>query len=312
MRRFLLLFLALALALGLFPGCAAKPAGDGEKLNVVVSAFPEYDFVRAVAGDLVSITMLLAPGAEAHSYEPTPQDIARVRSCRVFVYGGGESDVWLDRILDNEGREGKTILSLMDCCALREEEVQEHMTAEEEEEGETEYDEHVWTSPINAIAITEALRDALSEADPDNAAAYAANAAAYVGKLEDLDTALRALVAGAKRRLLVFGDRFPFLYFVREYGLDYAAAFPGCSSGTDVNPSTVAHLIDLVQAESIPVVFRCDLSAGKIADTIAEGTGAKVLTLWSCHTVSRDAFQAGETYLSLWEKNLEALKEALY
>jgi len=312
MKRFLLFCLALSLGLGLFPGCAAKSAGDGDRLDVVVSAFPEYDFVRAVAGDLAEITLLLPPGAEAHSYEPTPQDIARVRSCRVFVYGGGESDVWLDRILDSEGREGKTVLSLMDCCALREEEVQEHMTAGEAEGGGTEYDEHVWTSPVNAIAITEAVRDALSGADPGNAAAYAANAAAHIEKLEDLDAALRGLAAGAKRKLLVFGDRFPFLYFVREYGLDYAAAFPGCSSGTDVNPSTVAHLIDLVKAEGIPVVFRCDLSAGKIADTIAEGTGAKVLTLWSGHTVSRDAFRDGETYLSLWEKNLEALKEALY
>lgn len=312
MKRMMLFFL---LAVLLFAGCAGKsPSGSGDKLKVTAAAFPEYDFVRAVAGDLAEITLLLPPGAEAHSYEPTPQDIARIGACRVFVYGGGESDVWLDRILDSGDREGKIILSLMDCCALREEEIQEFMTAEEEEEEgeETEYDEHVWTSPVNAIAITEAVRDALKEADPENAAAYTANAEAYIQKLRELDISLRELVKNAKRQLLVFGDRFPFLYFVREYGLSYAAAFPGCSSGTDVNPATVAHLIDLVKAEGIPVVFRCDLSAGKIADTIAESTGARVLTLWSGHTVSRDAFQAGETYLTLWAKNLEALKEALY
>ncbi len=312
MKRMMLFFL---LAVLLFAGCAGRsPSGSGDKLKVTAAAFPEYDFVRAVAGDLAEITLLLPPGAEAHSYEPTPQDIARIGACRVFVYGGGESDVWLDRILDSGDREGKIILSLMDCCALREEEIQEFMTAEEEEEEgeETEYDEHVWTSPVNAIAITEAVRDALKEADPENAAAYTANAEAYIQKLRELDISLRELVKNAKRQLLVFGDRFPFLYFVREYGLSYAAAFPGCSSGTDVNPATVAHLIDLVKAEGIPVVFRCDLSAGKIADTIAESTGARVLTLWSGHTVSRDAFQAGETYLTLWAKNLEALKEALY
>ena len=312
MKRMMLFFL---LAVLLFAGCAGRsPSGSGDKLKVTAAAFPEYDFVRAVAGDLAEITLLLPPGAEAHSYEPTPQDIARIGACRVFVYGGGESDVWLDRILDSGDREGKIILSLMDCCALREEEIQEFMTAEEEEEEgeETEYDEHVWTSPVNAIAITEAVRDALKEADPENAAAYAANAEAYIRQLRELDASIRELVKDAKRRLLVFGDRFPFLYFVREYGLSYAAAFPGCSSGTDVNPATVAHLIDLVKAEGIPVVFRCDLSAGKIADTIAESTGAGVLTLWSGHTVSRDAFQAGETYLTLWAKNLEALKEALY
>ena len=312
MKRVILFFL---LAVLLLTGCAGRsPSGSGDKLKVTAAAFPEYDFVRAVAGDLAEITLLLPPGAEAHSYEPTPQDIARIGACRVFVYGGGESDVWLDRILDSGDREGKIILSLMDCCALREEEIQEFMTAEEEEEEgeETEYDEHVWTSPVNAIAITEAVRDALKEADPENAAAYTANAEAYIRQLRELDASIRELVKDAKRRLLVFGDRFPFLYFVREYGLSYAAAFPGCSSGTDVNPATVAHLIDLVKAEGIPVVFRCDLSAGKIADTIAESTGAGVLTLWSGHTVSRDAFQAGETYLTLWAKNLEALKEALY
>ncbi len=311
MKRVILFFL---LAVLLLTGCAGgSHSGSGDKLKVTAAAFPEYDFVRAVAGDLAEITLLLPPGAEAHFYEPTPQDIARIGACRVFVYGGGESDVWLDRILDSGDREGKIILSLMDCCALREEEIQEFMTAEAEEEGEeTEYDEHVWTSPVNAIAITEAVRDALKEADPENAAAYTANAEAYIRQLRELDASIRELVKDAKRRLLVFGDRFPFLYFVREYGLSYAAAFPGCSSGTDVNPATVAHLIDLVKAEGIPVVFRCDLSAGKIADTIAESTGAGVLTLWSGHTVSRDAFQAGETYLTLWAKNLEALKEALY
>lgn len=311
MRKLLGFLLLAALLLG---GCAAgNTGGAGDKVKVTVSAFPEYDFVRAVTGDLAEISLLLPPGAEAHSYEPTPQDMARLNACRVFVYGGGESDVWLDRVLDSQGREGKTILSLMDCCALREEEVQEHMTVEEEEEEEeTEYDEHVWTSPKNAMAIVKAVRDALGQADPKNKAAYEANAAAYLEKLEGLDASLRELVKGAKRKLLVFGDRFPFLYFVREYGLEYAAAFPGCSSSTDVNPATLARLIDLTEEEGIPVVFKVDFSAGKIADTIAEATGAKVLTLWSAHNVSRDAFQAGETYLSLWEKNLEALKEALY
>lgn len=309
MKRAVILILLAAL---LLPGCAGRTAsGGGDRLRVTVSAFPEYDFVRAVAGDLAEISLLLPPGTEAHSYEPTPQDMARLNACRVFVYGGGESDVWLDRVLDSQGREGKIILSLMDCCALREEEVQEHMTAEEEEEEEGAYDEHVWTSPVNAMVIVGAVRDALIQADPENKDAYGRNAAAYLEKLEALDAALRDLVSGAKRKLLVFGDRFPFLYFVREYGLEYAAAFPGCSSQTDVNPATLAHLIDVTEEEGIPVVFRVDLSTGKIADTIAEASGAKVLTLWSAHNVSRDAFQAGETYLTLWEKNLEALKEAL-
>ena len=302
---------ALALLLLLAPACSGRPEKNGDLLQVTVSAFPEYDFVRAVGGSLVQISLLLPPGAEPHSYEPSPQDMVKLQSCRVFVYGGGESDVWLDRLLEADSLEGKTVLSLMDCAQLRPEETQEFMSGAEEAEEETEYDEHVWTSPVNAMRIVRAVEEALSGADPAHRADYAANARAYLDRLEDLDAAFRELAAGAKRRLLVFGDRFPFLYFVREYGLDYAAAFPGCSSATDADPSTLMHLIDLVREEEIPVVFRCDLSAGKLADTIAEATGAKVLTLWSGHTVAPEDFKAGITFLDLLEKDLAALKEAL-
>ncbi len=309
MKKLFTLLTAL-LCLLLLPACAAGRQESG-KLKAVASAFPEYDLLRAVGGDLVEVTLLLKPGMEAHSFEPTPQDILAIRSASLFVYGGGESDVWADRLLASGDLGDIRVLAFMDHALLRKEEALEYMTVEEAEEEGDEYDEHVWTSPKNEILLTEALRDVLAELDPDHAGEYRANAESYIGKLNSLDGELRELAASSKRDLLVVGDRFPFLYLVREYGLRYAAAFPGCSGETDADPSTVAHLIDTVAAEGIPVVFKCDLSAGKLADTIAEATGAKVLTLYSAHTLSKTDFEAGETYLSLMERNLLALKEAL-
>ena len=302
--------LLLGCCLLLFSGCAGKTAETG-RLKAVASAFPEYDLLRAVGGDRVEAAMLLKPGMEAHSFEPSPQDILAIRTSKLFVYGGGESDVWADRLLESGDLGDTKVLTLMDHALLRREETLEYMTVEEAEAEGDEYDEHVWTSPKNMLILTKAMQDALTELDPAGAEEYRANAESYAAKLKDLDTQLRELAQNSKRTLLVFGDRFPFLYLTREYGFDYAAAFPGCSGETDANPATVARLIDIVQEESIPVVFKCDLSEGKLADTIAEAAGAKVLTLYSAHTLSKDDFEAGETYLSLMAKNTEALREAL-
>ena len=301
---------ALLCCLVLLPACAGKAPESG-KLKAVASAFPEYDLLRAVGGELTDVTLLLKPGMEAHSYEPTPQDILAIRGASLFVYGGGESDAWADRLLASGDLGSIRVLAFMDHALLREEETQEHMTAAEAQEAGEEYDEHVWTSPRNVILLTEALRDALAELDPAHAEDYRANAEAYIRKLEALDGELRTLAETSVRDLLVVGDRFPFLYLVREYGLSYEAAFPGCSEESDADPATVAHLIDTVATGDIPVVFKCDLSAGKLADTIAEATGAKVRTLYSAHTLSKEDFEAGETYLSLMERNLEAMREAL-
>ena len=308
MRKLISLFLLLALLLPL--AACGETQTDSGKLKVVASAFPEYDLTRAVAGERAEVTLLLKPGTEPHSYEPTPQDVLSLHSAALFVYGGGESDVWAERLLSGDLKNLNT-LKLMDYALLREEETPEYMTVSEAEEEEDVYDEHVWTSPINAMRIIEGIRDTLCALDPDGAEIYRANAEAYLAELNALDGKLRELTENASRKLLLFGDRFPFLYLTREYGLDYAAAFPGCSGDTDANPATVAYLIDMAAAEGIPTVLKCDLSAGKLADTIAEATGAKVLTLYSAHTVSKADFEAGETYLSLMERNLTVLREAL-
>ena len=308
MKKLLCGILLLALLLPL--AACGKTQADSGKLKVVASAFPEYDLTRAVAGERAEVTLLLKPGTEPHSYEPTPQDVLSLHNAALFVYGGGESDVWADRLLSGD-LSGLNTLKLMDYALLREEETPDYMTVSEAEEEEDVYDEHVWTSPLNAMRIVEGIRDALCEIDPDGAETYQANAEAYLAELTTLDGKLRELTENAERKLLLFGDRFPFLYLTREYGLDYAAAFPGCSGDTDANPATVAYLIDMAAEEQLPVVLKCDLSAGKLADTIAEACGARVLTLYSAHTVSKADFEAGETYLSLMERNLTVLREAL-
>lgn len=308
-----ILILCMLVVLG---GCTEKEKKDEEeKLKVVTTIFPPYDFARAIAGDQVELSMLLKPGAESHSYEPTPQDILKIQDCDVFIYVGGESDEWVRQILESVDTKGKQIITLMDMVEPVKEETVEGMQEEhleEQEEGhEMEYDEHVWTSPINAVAISEGILKALKQEAPEHAKDYEKRAAAYEEKLKNLDKRFRELTSKAKRNTIVVGDRFPFRYFVEAYGLKYYAAFPGCVAESEPSAATVAFLIDKVKSEKIPVVFTIELSNGKMSQMIAEETGAKICLFHSCHNLSAEDFEAGETYLSLMEKNYKAMKEAL-
>ena len=307
---------ALLLCALLLAGCAAPPADVPEdgRLRVVTTLFPYYDFARAVAGDRAEVTLLLSPGREAHSFEPTPLDAVRISRADVFVYNGGESEEWVEDMLSAAGEDIGTVLCMMDFVDAREEEFVEGMQGAEEEEedsDEIEYDEHVWTSPANAVQLCEALRDGLCEADPANAEAYRANCAAYVEQLSGLDARFAALRERAGRDLLVFADRMPLLYFCETYDLRYCAAFHGCSSDTEPSLATLKYLIDKVAQEQIPVVYTVDLDSQRIAEAVAEATGAGIERLWSLQTISRADFDAGETYVSMMERNLDALEKGL-
>jgi zinc transport system substrate-binding protein len=307
--------LALACALMLMPfayGQAGEAPDTGRKISVVATNFPPFDFARVIAGDKADVVMLLPPASESHSFEPTPQDVIRVQRCDVFIYVGGESDTWVNGVLDSMDTSAMKIVTLMDCVTPVEEDTVEGMEPEEEEAGdEPAYDEHVWTSPKNVRLIVEKIADALSEADPANAEVYRRNAEAYQGELDVLDAAFQAVVDGAVRKTLVFGDRFPFRYFTDAYGLTYFAAFPGCSTETEASAATIRFLIDKIRAEHIPVVFHIELSNRKIADTLSESTGAKVLLLHSVHNITKSDFENGLGYLDLMRGNVENLKEAL-
>ncbi len=329
MRRIMAIVLALALLTAL-AGCAAAPEADSGKLQVVATLFPYYDFARAIGGEDAEVTLLVAAGREAHSFEPTPLDVIKVWRSDVFLYNGGESEAWVEEILDAAGENIRETVAIMDGLELLEEEMaegmqesasahdhhddhdeQDHDEHDDHDDEEIEYDEHVWTSPVMACGICETIRDALCRADPAHAEGYTARAEDYMAKLQDLDAQFREVVAQGRRSTLVFGDRFPLLYFCRTYGLDYRAAFQGCAADTEPRLGTLQYLIDYVGQEEIPVVYTIELSSHKIADAIAETTGAAVLTFESCQTVSRADFAAGCTYLDLMERNVAALREGL-
>jgi zinc transport system substrate-binding protein len=326
----------LSLSAGLSASPRKEPADNG-KPTVVTTLFPPYDFVRQIAGESVNLTMLLPPGAESHSFEPTPQDIIKIQNSSLFIYAGGESDAWVDRILSTLDTSRIRVLRLMDCVEIVEEEIVEGMQDDEHDhededhdhegeeedhdhegeeedhdhEEEAEYDEHVWTSPRNAKLIVERISGELCEIDRAKAGEFRAKTGDYLAKLDALDAAFRNAVNQGRRRIFIFGDRFPFRYFADAYGLRYFAAFPGCSTETEASAATVAFLIDKVRAEQIPVVFHIELSNEKIADTICEATGAKKALFHAAHNVSRQEFTGGASYLELMTKNVEALKEAL-
>jgi zinc transport system substrate-binding protein len=315
MKKFCILAALLVL---LFPlaGCDAQTSGEDGRINVVALSFPPYDFARAVAGDCADVTMLLSPGTELHSYDPTPRDIRTIRDCDLFLYGGGVSDAWMTDVLASLGETDVRILAMTELIELLEqpEEDHNHEADHTHDEGHDHgrYDEHVWTSPSNAAAITAAIRTALCELDPNNADTYNRNADAYIGEMKSLAADISDFVArDAVRRTLVFADRFPFLYFVEEFGLSYLSAFPGCAEQTEPGAQTIAALTKKVTEEKIPVVFYTEFSTQQMADSLCESTGAEKLLFHSCHNVSKSDFDAGVTYVSLMRQNFENLRKAL-
>ena len=310
---------ALLLCVLLLAGCAApEQVQDDGKISIVCTLFPYYDFARQIAGDRANVTLLLSPGREAHSFEPTPRDALAVANADVFLYNGGEGELWVDDMLDAAGEDIGTVACMMDCVDAREEEIVEGMQVcehehdhEHEDSDEIEYDEHIWTSPENAILLCRAVCEAICAQDAANEALYRANCESCCAELAALDEQFRALRAEAKRDLLVFADRFPLLYFCESYDLRYRAAFHGCSTDTEPSLATLRYLIDKVKEENIPVIYTVDLSSRKIAEAVAESTGAEIETLWSMQTVSRADFDAGETYVSLMTRNLQALRKGL-
>jgi zinc transport system substrate-binding protein len=311
----LLVVTVLLLGMFSFASCAQTPDAKSDKIQIVTTIFPPYDFAKQVGGDLVQVTMLLPPGSESHSYEPSSQDIIAIQNCDLFIYGGGESDTWVDGILDSFDKPINTI-KMMDCVAVVEEEIVDGMEAEQgkadsADSEEVEYDEHVWTSPRNSILIAEKIGNALAEIDAGNKDDYQSNTQVYVNDLKILDQSFATFFAQVENKMMIFGDRFPLRYFVEEYGVKYYAAFPGCSNETEPSAATIAFLIDKVKAENVSTIFYIEFSSHKVADSIAEATGAKTALFHTSHIVSQEDMDQGATYLSIMERNLKTLKEGM-
>ncbi|MCR5784552.1 MAG: metal ABC transporter substrate-binding protein [Eubacterium sp.] len=346
MKKNILLTVAATLMAVLLIGCgnnagtdageasADAAASEDEKISVVTTIFPEYDWVKEIAGDNAEITMLLDDGVDLHSFQPTAEDIIKVSDCDVFIYVGGESDAWVEDALAEAVNEDMIVIDLMDVLgdSVKEEEVVEGMEAgehehehedeeeehedeeEHEHEEEVEYDEHVWLSLKYAEVLCESISEKLAEADPENAEIYSANAQEYIGKLSELDAEYENVVSEAENTTLLFGDRFPFRYMVDDYGLSYYAAFVGCSAETEASFETITFLANKVDELGLGAILQIESSDGKIAETIRDNTESKdqeILTLDSMQQVTAEDVEAGANYLSIMEANLEVLKQAL-
>lgn len=335
MKKITALLLALFMLVGALAGCGKQnDTNQTDKLSIVTTIFPEYDWVREILGekaDNAEITMLLDNGVDLHSYQPTADDIVKISDCDLFIYVGGESDEWVEDALRNAANRNMKVINLLEVLgdSVKTEEIVEGMQEEEHEhedveehehedaeehEHEEEADEHVWLSLKNAKMLVRVISKALQELDPDNKDTYAANADAYVKKLSALDAEYQAAVDAASNKTILFGDRFPFRYLVDDYGLRYYAAFVGCSAETEAGFETISFLAKRVDELKLPCVLTIEGAQHKIAETVVRNTTAKnqrVLTMDSMQSTTSKDVKNGTTYLSVMEKNLSVLKEAL-
>lgn len=313
-KKILAAVTAIALGASLCGCSGGETADSADKPLIITTIFPAYDFARQVFGDTAEVRMLLKPGQESHSYDPSAKDIVEINGCDLFVYNGGESDQWVESVL--QAAPDVETFRMTDAVSMLDEEHSEGMQEEDHDHDhadgdEEEYDEHVWTSPDNAAAIVRALGSRAKALFPDSAAELDSNTESYAAQIEEIDGRLKALLDG-EQRYFIFGDRFPLLYFFKHYGLNYYAAFPGCGSETEPSAQTVTFLLDkLGQPDAVKAVFCIELSGRKLADVLAEDSGLDVVEFHSCHNITADDFAAGETYVSLMERNLQTLEKVL-
>ena len=306
----------LIVCLFLLFSCSSADEGNDDRLEIMAASFPSYDAARAVAGDLTSITMLVPPGGGEHSYEPSIEDVIRISESDLFIYNGGESDTWITYILSDLD-DATSTFSLLENAAFTLYEDEENIAWKEENHDGHDHshgrvlDEHVWTSPENEIAIIQALCEEIASLDEDNREVYESNAASYIEDIREVQGTIRDIVENGMRREIIVADRFPLLYFVTEFSLDYYAAYPGCSSESEPSAKTVAFLIDKVRKDGIPVVLHMELANTLLSEVVAEETGAAVMEFSSCHNVSKRVFDSGVTYVDLMRQNAAVLKEAL-
>ena len=331
MKKILTIVLCLMMLAGVMTGCGIF-SSNGNKLSIVTTIFPEYDWVKQMLGDKadqVDVTMLLDNGVDLHSYQPTADDIIKISTCDMFIYVGGESDEWVEDILKEATNKDMVVINLLEALGddVKEEEVKEGMQEnghdhdgeedhedEDHDHEEAEYDEHVWLSLRNAAKLCGYIAGKLGEIDPDSKDVYTANANAYIEKLNALDGKYKEAVNAGKTKTLLFGDRFPFRYLVDDYGLDYYAAFVGCSAESEASFETIMFLANKVDELGLKAILQIESADGKIARTIKDTTKTKdqtILTLNSMQSTTAADVKDGASYLSIMEKNLEVLKDAV-
>lgn len=371
LRKTVVLLLSVSMIFSLV-GCSGTKTSDKEKeyrLKIVTSLFPYYDMARAVIGDVkgIDLKMIVTPGQDSHSFEPTPSDVIQMENADVLIYNGGSLETWIDTLLDSLNNKNQIKMKMMDYVDVLNEEIVEGMdtrfeehdhdehshkednhnkenhkedshsedsynqeegshsedslkheehshdseVSDHEEESHNETDEHIWTSPVNEIIMTEKICEALSKALPEEKENFQKNAENYISQLKELDNEFRTIVENAKTNEIIFADKFPLQYFAKEYGLKYYAAFPGCGSDMEPSAKTIAFLVDKIKEDNIKAVFYLELSSHIVADAIETDTGAKPLQFNSCHNITQKQFDSGVTYVDLMKENVNNLKIAL-
>lgn len=362
LRKSVVFIVTISMILGM-TGCGkTTEKEDNYRLKIVTSLFPYYDMARAVIGDVkgIDLKMIVTPGQDSHSFEPTPSDVIQMENADVLIYNGGSLETWIDTLLDSLNNKKQIQMKMMDYVDVLNEEIVEGMDTrfeehdhdehshkednhnkenhkedshseenhkednhsedssndsefhnEDSEEEHEETDEHIWTSPVNEIIMTEKICEALSKALPEEKENFQKNAESYIKQLKELDSEIRIVVNNSKTKEIIFADKFPLQYFAKEYGLKYYAAFPGCGSDMEPSAKTIAFLVDKIKEDNIKAVFYLELSSHIVADAIETDTGAKPLQFNSCHNITQKQFDSGVTYVDLMKENVNNLKIAL-
>ena len=301
------LFLCAAMLFSLAACSSGKTDTAGGKLRVVCTLFVPYDFVREIAGDKVDLTLLLPPGMESHSYDPTPADMKAVGNADLLIRVGENMETWSAKLFD-KSTGAKACLDIASEMGLRLA-AHEHEHEHEAEQGLV--DAHIWTDPVYAQGMVKVIADALCRLDGSNAEFYKSNSEKYIKKLKALDSGFRDAVKNGKRDTVVFSGRFAFRNFTERYSLKFVSALDACADNSEPGARTVAKIVDTVRDEKIPVIFYEELTEPRTAEIICGETGCAMRLFHSCHNVSRDEFEEGVGYLSLMNGNLENLREAL-
>ncbi len=316
MKQIICTLTLLSFVITLLYGCANKEPSsytdsksDNKNLSVVTTLFPQYDFAKEVAGDTANVTLLLTPGMESHSYEPTPADVIAINGADLFIYTGAEMEPWVPELL-NSLDSHVTVLDISKNIPLDQEshDNEDHHTGDGHIHN---YDPHIWTSPKNAKIMVSTIETALSKINPQQQDYYEENATCYQSTLSSLDSDLEEVVKQSDKHTLVFGGRFAFHYLTRDYGLSYLSPYDSCSSETEPSVKTITSIIDYIKENNVPVIFYEELTTPTVAKVISEDTGAQMLLLHSCHNVTKQELENHVTYESLMRQNIENIRKGL-
>ncbi len=312
-KRILSIFLTVICVFSAFSGCSSQNTAEDNRMTVVTTIFPAYDFVKQIVGDKIDVVMLLPPGVESHAYEPTPSDIIEIENADLFFYVSEHTETWVEQIISSLKNNGVETVSIAEGTGIEvhghNHEHHDHHDHEESEECET--DEHIWTNLEYSALMIDFIAEKISQKDQSNKDFYKANAEKYKSEILGLKADFENMISHSNRKEIVSGSRFAMKNFTNEFGLSFTAAFDSCVDNTEPSAGVMAKIIDKIKEDNIPVIFYEELTEPKIARAVSLETEAKMLLLHSCHNVSAEEFENGETYLSLMKQNYNNLKEAL-